>query len=128
MSTKELGKYGEDIAVNYLKKNGYKILDRNYVKIWEGKQRGEIDIVAKNKGIISFIEVKTQGSESAFLPEDKVDYKKRKKLIKMGQIWLSEKKIPLDSNWQIDVISILIDRETKKAKIRHFKNAVEDID
>ncbi len=62
-----------------------------------------------------------------FLPEDRFNFKKQKQLIKLSQIWLLEHRIPLDSKWQIDVIGISIDINSKKAKIRHFKNAVEDI-
>jgi len=128
MNTKELGTLGEKVAINYLKKRGYKILDKNYSpKFVSGPQRGEIDIVAKKEDIISFIEVKTiadRGPTSAISPEDKVDYWKQRKILKMAESWLMEKKIALDSPWQIDVVSIRIDSESKKAKIRHFKNAL----
>jgi len=130
MNPKELGTLGEKIAIKYLQKRGYKILDQNYSsKFVSGPQRGEIDIVAKKKDIISFIEVKTLtqncgGPTSAISPEEKVDYLKQKKLIKMAENWLMEKKIPLNSKWQIDVIAIKIDLNNRKAKIRHFKNAV----
>jgi len=130
MNPKELGTLGEKIAIKYLQKRGYKILDQNYSsKFVSGPQRGEIDIVAKKKDIISFIEVKTLtqncgGPTSAISPEEKVDYLKQKKLIKMAENWLMEKKIPLNSKWQIDVVAIKIDLNNRKAKIRHFKNAV----
>lgn len=135
MNPKELGNFGEKIACYYLGKKGYKILDRNYSKKWvQGPQKGEIDIVAEKDKIISFIEVKTlrwaQDSQKTsaqgggFLPEDKVNFQKQKQLIKVAQDWLSEKRISLESKWQIDVISIKIDPNTKKAKIRHFKNAI----
>lgn len=127
MNTKELGVLGEKVAVNFLRKRGYKILDKNYSpRFVSGPQRGEIDIVAKKENVISFIEVKTLvsgGHSSAISPEDKVDYWKQRKILKMAENWLMEKKIVLDSPWQIDVISIRIDSESKKAKIRHFKNA-----
>lgn len=139
MDSKKLGQFGENITCDYLKKKGYKILDRNYIKVWDDKLKGEIDIIAKPRrnafGIlrgrkdetIHFIEVKTvvTGNED-FLPEDKVNYKKQKKLIKLAQTWLLEKKIPLDSPWQIDVVGVLIDKDSKKAKIRHFENVTED--
>ena len=125
MDTKKTGKFGEDLANNYLKNKGYRILDRNYIKVWDDKTKGEIDIIAKKDKIISFIEVKTAEMGWDFYPEEKVDYKKQKKLVKLAQSWLIENKIPLDSFWQIDVIGILVDRIIKKAKIRHFKNVVE---
>jgi len=128
MNSKQLGVLGEKIALKYLKNKGYQILDKNYSpKFISGPQRGEIDIVAKRGGIISFIEVKTltevnRGRVSVFSPEEKVDFLKQRKIIKMAEFWLMERKIPLDSKWQIDVIAIKIDLNLKKAKINYFGN------
>lgn len=131
MDSKKIGNLGEKVAINYLKKKDYQILDKNYSPKWiSGPIRGEIDIVAKRENIISFIEVKTLASENSsktafyFSPEEKVNFPKQRKLIKIAENWLMEKKIPLDSRWQIDIISIKIDLDTKKAKIGHFKNAI----
>jgi putative endonuclease len=137
MNQKETGNLGEKIAEKFLKKKGYQILDKNYSnKFISGPQTGEIDIVAQKGDTISFIEVKTLISKSAknsrswifyqngFSPEEKVNYQKQRKIIKTAEKWLIEKKIPLNSKWQIDVVSIKIDLNTKKAKIRHFKNIV----
>ena len=66
----------------------------------------------------------TSAFGEGYLPEDKVNFQKQKKLIKLAQDWLQEKQISLESKWQIDVISINVDLNSKKAKIRHFKNAV----
>lgn len=126
MNSKRLGTLGEKIAERYLKKKGYQILDKNYSpKFISGPKRGEIDLVTKKSNIISFVEVKTLtsgGQSSAISPEEKVDFKKKRKIIKMAESWLMQKKIPLDSRWQIDVISVRINLENKKAKILHFKN------
>lgn len=121
MNTKILGNFGEKIAEDYLKKKGYRILDRNFQFKIAGNLRGEIDIIAEKKGIISFIEVKTLQS-NYIQPEDKVNFLKQKKLIKSAEIWLIKNKIPLDKKWQIDIISIKTNLFLKKAKIRHFKN------
>lgn len=126
MELKQLGSFGENIACYYLKNKGYKILGKNYSRKWiRGPQKGEIDIIAKKGEIVSFIEVKTlrQAQGKPFLPEDKVNFRKQKQLIRIAQDWLSEKKIPLESKWQIDVMAIKIDLESKKAKIRHIQNA-----
>jgi len=128
MKSKELGTLGEKIALNYLKKRGFKILDQNYsLRFISGPLPGEIDIVAQQKDTIHFIEVKTLSQNRAFLnsaisPEEKVNYFKQKKLIKMAESWLMKRKIPLNSKWQIDVISIMIDLNNKKAKMRYFPN------
>ena len=130
MNTKELGMLGEKVAEDYLKKKRYQILDRNYSpKFVSGPQRGEIDIVVKKNDIISFVEVKTlfkndRGSTPVISPEERVDYWKQRKILKMAESWLMEKKISLDSQWQIDVISIKIDFSSKKAKISHYQNAI----
>lgn len=128
MNLKELGSFGENIACFYLKNKGYKILDRNYCKEWSAVSKGEIDIVAKKEETISFVEVKTQTSPAfggaGFSPEDKINFQKQRKLIKLAEIWFLEKKIPQDTRWQIDVITIKIDFNLQKAKIRHFKNAI----
>jgi len=135
MNQKETGSLGEKIAQNYLKKKGYQILDKNFSNNFiPGPKSGEIDIVAKKGDIISFVEVKTLISKNTknqrslifcndgFSPEDRVNYQKQRKIMKMAEKWLIENKIPLNSKWQIDVVSIKIDFDNKKAKIRHFEN------
>jgi len=125
MNTKELGMLGEKVAEDYLKKKRYQILDRNYSpRFISGPSRGEIDIIAKKDDIVSFIEVKTLTSNKIISPEEKVNYQKQRKILKIAENWLMEKKIPLNSKWQIDVMAIKIDLNNRKAKIRHFKNAV----
>jgi len=127
MTPKRLGILGEKIAQKYLEKKGYQILDKNYSsKFVSGPQRGEIDIVAKKSDVISFVEVKaledSGGQSSAISPEEKFNLAKKRKIIKMAESWLIEKKISLDSQWQIDVISIRINLKDKKAKILYFQN------
>jgi len=135
ISRKKLGQIGEKIAEDFLKRKGYKILDKNYfVKSVFGPKTGEIDIVAKKDDTISFVEVKSlvvtptaeggRGDAGDVSPEDKVNFQKQRKLIKTAQSWLMKNKMPSNIKWQIDVIAIKIDLDSKKAKIRHFKNAI----
>ncbi len=126
MNQKVIGNLGEKIAESYLKKKGYQILEKNYsFRIPGSPQKGEIDIIAKKDDIISFIEVKTlQCSNFFILPEEKVNYSKRKKLIIVAESWLIKNKISLNSKWQIDVIGIKI--KNGKAKISHFENVVAE--
>ncbi len=126
---KETGKLGEKIAENYLEAKGYQILEKNYFLKPKGSPLlGEIDIIAKKEDTICFVEVKTlvkslsAGFAGDFSPEQRVNFKKRKKIAKVAEIWLTKNKIPLDSNWQIDLLSIVFDLQCKKAKIRHFQN------
>lgn len=127
MDKKQLGNLGEKIACYYLENKGYKILDKNYSKEWSAVSKGEIDIVARKDKTISFIEVKTQTNPAkggvGFSPEERVNFLKQRKLIKLAQDWLVRNKIPLDKKWQIDVIAIRVDLNSKKARIRHFENA-----
>ena len=138
-NSKKLGDYGERIACCYLEKKGYKILDKNYSRKWQGgPQKGEVDIIARPcrniSGIFSgakgdtihFIEVKTLSSNKNrdFLPEDKVNFRKQKQILKIAQDWLTEKKISLESKWQIDIVSIKVDLNTQKAKVHFLENVV----
>ena len=125
MDSKKLGFLGEGIAEKYLKDKRYKILDKNFsVRQKLGPQKAEIDIIAKEKDIVSFIEVKTLSNKQSqfFLPEDKVNFLKQRKIAKAAEIWLMKNKMPLDSKWQIDVISIIVDKDKKLCQLKHFKN------
>ncbi len=124
---KELGKIGEKEAEKYLRKKGYKILDRNFVfRIPGDFQKGEIDIVAKKGETICFIEVKTlKNPKIKIFPEDKINFSKKRKLIWTAENWLMKNKIPLETKWQIDVVSVII--QGKKREISHFENAISDL-
>jgi putative endonuclease len=117
-SKRKLGDLGEEVAESYLKKLGYRILCRNYRQKW-----GEIDIVAKFKKDIIFIEVKSKEKDSRFLPAQNVNFHKQQRLIRAAQTWLAENKMP-DANWQIDVIIVEIDEASGMNKIEHLRNAV----
>ena len=128
-SRQQIGKQGEDIAAEYLKNKGYKILARNWQNKW-----GEIDIVAKpprqkfgkNKKIV-FVEVKTIRQKTGFAAEDEINQKKKRQLLKMAQIYLSANKIPLDIPHQIDIIAVEMNPFDNTHTIRHTENAIEDI-
>lgn len=126
MEKKQIGKFGEKIAENYLREKGYKILDRNYkFQIPGDLQRGEIDIVAKKGDTICFFEVKTlKNPRVEIFPEDKINFSKKKKLICAAENWLIKNKISLNSKWQIDVVSIIL--KEGKIKISHFENTITD--
>ena len=119
--TKHLGQQGEAIAVKYLVDKQYKILDRNY-----RNSIGEIDIIAKKDTVLVFVEVKTRDSIHAnyFLPEQSITPQKQVKLRKLGEMYISRHKYNDKQEWQIDVISISIDKLTQKARINHIENAV----
>ena len=120
MQTKEVGKQGEDEAAKYLKNKGYKIIERN----WRIKQ-GELDIIAKHKGITVFVEVKTIKEKDGFSPEDEITPKKKRRLVRLAQLYFSKNKLPLDTKHRIDILSITLAENSPK--IQHFENAIEDI-
>ncbi len=87
---------------------------------------GEIDIIAKHKDILHFVEVKTVAvNGGSFFPEEHVNYKKQRKLRQMAQIWLQKHRYPQDFPYQIDIIGILADQTTRNAKLHYFGNVVE---
>jgi len=113
----KLGHIGENIAVGYLRKHGYKIIRRNY------KLRcGEIDIIAKEGEYICFIEVKTRTSAFFAEPYESVDYRKQKKLCRIAETWLSRHEPP-DAPCRFDIISILFNRSIGLKEINHIKDA-----
>jgi putative endonuclease len=119
--TRTIGDAGEEVAFLYLKKRGYRILERNYIN-----KIGEIDIIAKRGKKVIFIEVKSQyePEASGLYPERSVDFRKQRKLIRIAQLYLIEKKYPDDTDWQIDVIGVVLNTLKRRANLRHLKNAV----
>ena len=124
LETKQLGNLGEKIAEKYLKKKGYKILDRNF----RYKRYGEIDIIATKKNNLHFIEVKTRNNNNEnniYIPENNITYFKKRQLIKLSKIYLAKKNLS-DIPWQIDIIAVEINPFTRKEKIRHIEQAITD--
>lgn len=99
LSAYELGKYGEELASRYLKKNGYIILERNYKCIY-----GEVDIIAKNNDCIVFVEIKTRKKIREIMPEDSIGYSKKQHLLKSAEYYIST--LPDEVNYRFDVVSI----------------------
>ena len=113
----ELCKKGEALAAKLLKKRGYKILKRNYVNKY-----GEIDIVAYDKGIISFVEVKTRQSENYGPPELAVTKEKRKRIIRTALNYLVINHIE-ETDCRFDVVSILFKENDNKPNIELIESA-----
>ncbi len=102
MQKKELGKKGEEMALRFLKKNGYRILETNYLC-----KMGEADIVAKDRDTYAFIEVKTRRSTSFGSPQMAVDRKKQEQLSRVALFYLKEKRLE-EAKARFDVVAILI--------------------
>jgi putative endonuclease len=113
----ELCKKGEALAGKILKKKGYKILKRNYVSKY-----GEIDIVAYDRGIICFVEVKTRQSENYGPPELAVTKEKRKRIVRTALNYLTINNIE-DTDCRFDVVSILYKEDVNKPDIELLESA-----
>lgn len=83
MNKKILGKLGEEIAINYLKNRGYKIIKRNF-----RTRDGEIDIICEKDNSIIFIEVRTKGNLGSILPEESITKKKIERYKKLALEYL----------------------------------------
>jgi len=113
-SHNELGKLGEDLAVKYLQKLGYEILERNF-----RFSRDEVDIIAKHQEYIVFIEVKTRDNNFMGEPEEAVIIGKQKRIIKVANNYLIEN--DLDNEGRFDIFGIIINQHTKS--INHIIDA-----
>lgn len=111
-----LGKKGEEIAVRFIKEKGYRIVEKNYRTVF-----GEIDIIAKDKEALVFIEVKTRADDTFGDPFEAVNYRKREKIKKVALCFL--KKIRKELPARFDVLSINV--ENGREKIEHIKDAFE---
>jgi len=123
---REIGNFGETAAVKYLKRKHYKILERNYTA---GKL--ELDIIAKKRREIVFIEVKTRSVEAldSAMPygraADAVDLDKRRNTVNAAYAYM--RKNPSKLNMRVDVIEVYLDKNAEKPKvltINHFENAI----
>lgn len=114
----EFGSFAEGLAEKFLKSRGYKILGRNYRKPW-----GEIDIIVEKEGIIIFVEVKASDGPApkGFEPEKRVNKNKVLRIKRAAQTYIQQKNLD-DKSWQIDLISLEIDKGKEIAKITHFRN------
>src|SRR3989344_202077 len=117
-TTKNIGDYGETLAVEFLKKKKYKILGRNI-----RTKFGEVDILAEHDKKIIVCEVKARSGSGQFgRPEEAVDYFKQQKLIKMAK-WLSMDRQYANRVFQIDIVAIAFGNPPK---IEHLENVILD--
>ncbi len=116
------GTLGEDIAVNFLIDNGYKIIERNFRQKW-----GEIDIIAKDPDdTLVFVEVKTMRQINSAIaelnPEDNLTGAKLNKLQRTAQLFAGKHSDLLDKErgWRIDLLAICL--TVNNCTVRHYEN------
>ena len=100
MSTREIGQLGEQEGLKYLKKSGYKIVEKNYRAI-----SGEIDVIAKDKGNLVFVEIKLRRTSEFGRPGEAVGAAKQSKIIRSALQYIKTNKIS-GVNVRFDVLSI----------------------
>jgi len=114
MTTKELGDFGEGLALQFIRKKNYSIVTTNY-----RFQRNEVDLICENDQEIIFIEVKTRQTAQIGPPWKAVTKQKQKQIIKCANHYLITKDI--DKNARFDIISIV--HNTSGTFIEHIENA-----
>jgi putative endonuclease len=110
----DLGKLGEEMAVEFLQKNGYKILETNWTF-----QKAEVDIIAKKENTLAIIEVKTRSSLDFGLPQDFVKPKKIQLLVKAVNEYVVSNNLDVEVRFDI----IAVHKEGKSFAIEHLIDA-----
>ncbi len=116
--SRRIGHFGERLAQNYLKCRGYKIVETNVKTSYK-----EIDIIARQKDILVFIEVKTRTSLSFGRADEGIGYYKLQNLKKAIALYLSRNNI-FNKKFRLDLIAIDINRSTKTAYLKHYKEII----
>lgn len=111
----QVGKWGEETAVEYLTRRGCEIVGQNVRTPY-----GEIDIVARQGDSVIFVEVKTRTSNKMGLPEESITARKREHMVACAEHYAAEHEI---DHWQIDVISIE-GKPGSQPKVTYFENAI----
>lgn len=112
-----LGKKGEELALEYLIREGYKVIETN----WRYRHK-EIDIIAEFDNVLAIIEVKTRSNEKYGTPEEAVSETKQQFLIDAAEKYLDQKNIDLEIRF--DIISII--KQNNVFNISHIKDAFHD--
>ncbi len=110
-----IGRWGEQAAAEYLEKQGYQILARNF-----RTEHGEIDIIAQQDKVLVFVEVKARSSNRFGYPEHSVTPRKRMHILSAAEKYIFEHRE--FQTWRVDVIAV--EGETGVAKIVHFENVI----
>lgn len=118
IDTKQIGKLGEDLAVDYLKSNGYNILQRNY-----RNRIGEIDIIAYDGDVLCFIEVKTRKNENFGSGFYAISQSKQRKIAQTALTYIKAHN-KLEGDFRFDAIAVMLG-EGNNPEMSLIKNAFE---
>ncbi len=111
----DIGQQGENLAAKFLSQQGFEIIDRNF-----HSRYGEIDLIAVQKNLLLFIEVRSRGQSSYVTGKESITHAKQKKILKTAEYYLLQH--PHTGDCRIDVISI--DHQYSPSKIEWIKNAI----
>ncbi len=114
---KSLGKAGEDLAERYLKRQGYAIVERNY-----RCPLGEIDLIALNKRVVVFVEVKTRRVDTSGAPLESVNAVKQRRLKRTALHYLNKHRLH-DRDVQFDVVGISL--RSDPPAVQHVRHAFD---
>lgn len=115
MNKRTRGTIGENLAVDYLRENGYRVLERNY-----RYDRAEVDIIAEDNEVLVFVEVKARRSKTYGEPEEAVTLRKQMQLRKAAEGFLLERNIE-DRECRFDIVAI--HWETNEHRVHHIVDA-----
>jgi len=119
MRRRDTGILGEKLARDFLKKHKYKILETNY-----RCPQGEIDIIARQKKTLVFIEVRTKTGRDFGSPEESITSAKKEKMIATAYHY-QQSHSDLPELWRIDFVAVDLTPEGKPLRIELFENAVD---
>ena len=114
-----LGDSGENLAAEYLRGIGFKILERQH-----SSRIGELDLIARDDDTIVFVEVKTRKSTMAGLPVEAVTPQKQLQITRAALVYLKQNGL-LECRTRFDVVAILLPDDSDKPQITHYRNAFE---
>lgn len=117
-SRADLGERGESIAADFLRRKGYSIVCKNF-----RCRSGEVDIIARHKGVLVFVEVKTRRSASFGSPAAAVTLRKQHQIAKAALEYLARENL-FDTEARFDVVSILVTADSEP-RIELIQNAFE---
>ena len=118
MHNQNWGKFGEDMAAKFLERQGFQIVERNFRTRW-----GEIDLIVQKGEHLHFVEVKTRLIPDYGRPEEAVHRFKKQRLLATAKMYVAWR-APTQPYYQIDIVSILLNMTTRRAKIKYFENVV----
>ena len=118
MNRKELGSWGEELAASFLRRKGYRILERNY-----SCRFGEIDLIASKGGYVCFVEVKLRKNADFAQAREFVTYAKRRRILTSASLWLAAHESDLQPRFDVIEIYAPEGESTRRAQIQHLENA-----